>query len=103
MNGKSLELPTLYDIVMMEEPGRYLFSVGLHWNDRKGENEIRIFSDTYSDPSPALDDRWKNRPLLIQTAACGPSGVADKKPHYYRIIEIEGGDIKGFKIGCTSK
>ena len=79
------------------------FSVDLHWNDRKEENEIRIFSDTYSDPSPALGDRWKNRPLLIQTAACGPPGVADKKPPYYRKIEIEGGEIKGFKIGHTSK
>jgi hypothetical protein len=101
VNGKSLELPTLYDLVMMEEPGRYLLSVDLQWNDHQGENEIRIFSDTYNDPSPALDDRWKNRPLLIQTAACGPPGVADKKPPYSRKIEIEGGDIKGFKIGRT--
>jgi hypothetical protein len=73
----------------------------LHWNDPKEENEIRIFSDSYSDPSPALDDDWKSRPLLIQTAACGPPGVADEKPPYHRKIEIEGGKIKGFKIGHT--
>ena len=73
------------------------FSIDLHWNNQKEENEIRIFSDAYSNPSPDLNDNWKNRPLMIQTAGCGPTGAVDKQPPYYRKIEIQGGEIKGFR------
>jgi hypothetical protein len=74
------------------------FSIDLHWNARKEENEIRIFSDVYSKPSPALNDDWKSRPLMVQTAASGPTGSEDKAPPYYRKIEITDGEMKGFKV-----
>ena len=77
------------------------FSIELHWNDETQENDIRIFSDSYSDPPPNLSKispDWKKRPLIIQTAACGPPGEEDSTPPYYRKVVIEGGKIKGAKV-----
>ena len=74
------------------------FSVDLHWDRLRGVNEIRILSDHYSDPEFDLDDSWRRRPLMIQTAACGPMGACDREPPYYRQIEIAGGVVQTFKV-----
>lgn len=62
-----------------------------------GGNEVRIFSDLYSEPPDVLSDDWKRRPLVVQTAACGPTGSA-KNPPYYRKIEIREGELIGFEV-----
>lgn len=42
------------------------------------ENKIRIYHDTYSD-SEKFPDFDKNKPVIVQSAACGPPGENDKK------------------------
>jgi len=42
------------------------------------ENKIRIYHDTYSD-SKKFPDFDKNKPVIVQSAACGPPGENDKK------------------------
>lgn len=77
------------------------FSIGIDWNNHKKENEIRIFSDLYSDCFLELNKNspnWKKRPLIIQTAACGPPGEEDITPPYYRKVVIQDGKIKGAEV-----
>lgn len=73
------------------------FSIDIAANPARNENEVRIFSDLYSEPPDVLSDDWKRRPLVVQTAACGPTGSA-KNPPYYRKIEIREGELIGFEV-----
>lgn len=68
---------------------------------------IRIYSDPYSDNLANLkptgreqrDAWWETfRPILVQTAACGPRKYSNQKPPYCRVVSIdEYGVINDFR------
>ncbi len=78
------------------------FRIDKEWVDRDNKHEIRIYSDLYSQLlSGNNPDEWWNgyRPVIVQTASCGPDGTVDRKPPYFRKVTIDGdGWIKDFRV-----
>ena len=83
------------------------FRLGIDETDTD-ENKIRIYHDGYSDPEnlPHFDN---NKPVIVQSAACGPPGEIDKKkgsngeydrnklPHWRKVQVDEHNIITSFK------
>ncbi len=68
---------------------------------------VRIYSDPYSEKlrgmsSTTSDEReawWENhKPILVQTAACGPRKYRNQNPPYFRVVSLDGrGSINDFR------
>ena len=72
------------------------------WVAVNSRDEIRIFSDVYSQLWSAgrIGGKWEDyRPVIVQTAACGLNGRYDKNPPYYRKVTIDDkGHILDFRV-----
>jgi len=72
------------------------------WYDEEypDENKIRIYHDVYSDPEIASFDN--NKPVIVQSAACGPPGEIDKRKtqmtNLTGISFLTGGKSRSMKI-----
>ena len=87
------------DLVLAGHAHRNIeFSIEMAWNNKKEENGIRIYSDLYSSPPSALEqmDTWQKRPMVIQTAGCGPTGDDAVDVPYYRKVDVKQREIKSF-------
>ncbi len=83
------------------------FRLGIDETDPM-ENKIRIYHDAYSD-SEKVPDFDNNKPVIVQSAACGPPGENDKKkdlngeydrnklPHWRKVHVDEHNNIISFK------
>lgn len=83
------------------------FRLGIDETD-PDENKIRIYHDVYSD-FEKFSDFDKNKPVIVQSAACGPPGENDKKkdsndefdrnklPHWRTVQVDEQNHITSFK------
>ena len=97
--GPSVGTHTKVSMVLAGHAHRNIeFSIGLDYDTHKHENQVRVFSDVYSQPPTHLGQEWKSRPLVVQTAACGPTGRNDTGPPYYRRIEVSNSQIQDFRV-----
>jgi predicted MPP superfamily phosphohydrolase len=80
----------------------------------ENNGHIRIFADPYSRKLDRLiasntekgDSWWKaNRPIVVQTAACGPRKFQNQRPPYFRPVSIdENGAINSFtSYNCSEE
>jgi len=94
---------TKVDLVFSGHAHRNIeFRLKQEWVGADSKHEIRIYSDEYSQ---LLDDNnpyqwWEDhRPVIVQTAACGPKGETDKDPPYFRKVTIDAkGQISDFRV-----
>ena len=77
------------------------FRITREWVELDNKYEVRIYSDVYSQLLDADNpDKWweEHRPVIVQTAACGPKGRNEREPPYFRKVTIDGkGQITGFR------
>jgi hypothetical protein len=60
------------------------FRLGIEYETN--ENKVRIYHDKYSKYPQKFDEK---KPILIQTAACGPHSDYDNFPPYWRMVKID--------------
>lgn len=61
------------------------FRVDIEYDENIKENKIRIYHDAYSKEISNFD---KKRPVMLQTASCGPPSEKDKKAPSWRMVRV---------------
>lgn len=65
------------------------------------KDKIAIYCNGYSEQAGDLPENWlkHNRPVLVQTPACGVPGKCHVKPPYFRSVKIDSnGSVRQFRV-----